>query len=329
MDIVKKIRSDGNTMKGLSSEIETVMAENLREGFPGAWNRATAAERCITGLRSLLDGKKIVFPGNTLRTSLWAFRYGAEGDDLACDIAVLVRLKVLIPPLVKALETAGIPVSVPEQEPFFVDPRVDLLLRIAGSTPGLPEATGLDIPVCPEEIVEKGPLAMAVFLSTTPPFDALFWKSRPFLDLVKTFQGSDGWRGLLNTVRLETELCLVRSRAQKVQVMTMHGAKGLEFEAVFLPGLEEGILPFAGMDMLLGKTVEDGMDLEEERRLFYVGLTRAKSMLFMSHCASRRVFGKILKFGRSSLVRRLPQKMLRKVAVKRHVRVNERQLSLF
>jgi uncharacterized protein (TIGR00375 family) len=262
-------------------------------------------------------------------TGHWQADLGGNHELSPGDIAVLVRLKVLIPPLFKALEAAGIPVSVPEQEPFFVDPRVDLLLRIAGSTPGLPEATGLDIPTCPEEVVEKGPLAMAVFLSTTTPFDALFWKSRPFLDLVKTFQGSDGWRGLLNTVRLETELCLIRSRAQKVQVMTMHGAKGLEFEAVFLPGLEEGILPFAGMDMLLGKTVEDGMDLEEERRLFYVGLTRAKSMLFMSHCASRRVFGKILKFGQSSLLRRLPQDMLRKVAVKRHVRRNERQLSLF
>lgn len=244
------------------------------------------------------------------------------------DIAVLVRLKALIAPLVKALEGAGVPVSAPEQEPFFVDPRVDLLLRMAGGAPGLPETA--DIPACPASVVEKGPLAMAVYLSATPPFDALFWKSRPFLDLVKTFQGSDGWRGLLNTVRLETELCLIRAKAQKVQIMTLHGAKGLEFEAVFLPGLEEGVLPFAGMDMLLGKPGEDrGPDMDEERRLFYVGLTRAKSMLFLSHCASRRVFGKTLKLGLSSLVRRLPQGMLRKVAVKRHVRRSERQLSLF
>lgn len=254
-----------------------------------------------------------------------------EGKSLSPgDIAVLVRFKALIPPIARALEGAGIPVSVPEQESFFVDARVELLLRIAGNVLGLPDFLDGEIPSCPERAVEKGPLAMAVHFGETPPFDALFWKSKPFLDLVKAFQTCSGWRGLLNMVRLETELCAIRARAQKVQVMTMHGAKGLEFEVVFLPGLEEGILPFAGMDMLLGKPGDEGgIDLDEERRLFYVGLTRAKSMLFLSHCASRRVFGKTLKLAPSSLVRRLPQDMLRKSAIKRNVRVNERQLSLF
>ncbi|MDO9582026.1 MAG: UvrD-helicase domain-containing protein [Desulfomicrobium sp.] len=254
-----------------------------------------------------------------------------EGKSLSPgDIAVLVRFKALIPPIAKALAGAGIPVSVPEQESFFVDARVELLLRIAGNVLGLPDFLDGEIPSCPERAVEKGPLAMAVHFGETPPFDALFWKSKPFLDLVKAFQTCSGWRGLLNMVRLETELCAIRARAQKVQVMTMHGAKGLEFEVVFLPGLEEGILPFAGMDMLLGKPGDEGgIDLDEERRLFYVGLTRAKSMLFLSHCASRRVFGKTLKLAPSSLVRRLHQDMLRKSAIKRNVRVNERQLSLF
>lgn len=254
-----------------------------------------------------------------------------EGKSLSPgDIAVLVRLKALIPPIFRALEAAGIPVSVPEQEAFFVDARVELLLRIAGNVLGLPDALDEEIPACPEKVVEKGPLAMAVFLGENPPFDGLFWKSRAFLDLVKAFQTCAGWRGLLNMVRLETELCAIRAKAQKVQVMTLHGAKGLEFETVFLPCLEEGVLPFAGMDMLLGKPGDDGaLDLDEERRLFYVGLTRAKSMLFLSHCASRRVFGKTLKLGLSSLVRRLPQDMLRRSVIKRQVRRNERQLSLF
>jgi superfamily I DNA/RNA helicase len=255
----------------------------------------------------------------------------SEGKSLSPgDFAVLVRFKALIAPIAKALEAAGIPVSVPEQEAFFVDPRVELLLRVAGNVLGLPDALDGEIAACPEEVALKGPLAMAVHFSQTPPFDELFWKSKAFVDLVKAYQSCSGWRGLLNMVRLETELCAIRAKAQKVQIMTMHGAKGLEFEVVFLPGLEEGILPFAGMDMLLGKPGDEGaLDMDEERRLFYVGLTRAKSMLFLSHCASRRVFGKTLKLALSSLVRRLPQDMLRKSAIKRHVRVNERQLSLF
>jgi uncharacterized protein (TIGR00375 family) len=263
-------------------------------------------------------------------TGHWQADQG-EGKSLSPgDFAVLVRFGALIAPIAKALEAAGIPVSVPEQEAFFVDRRVELLLRMAGNALGLPDALDGEIPACPEEVAAKGPLAMAVHFSQTPPFDALFWKSKAFVDLVKAYQSCSGWRGLLNMVRLETELCAIRAKAQKVQIMTMHGAKGLEFEVVFLPGLEEGILPFAGMDMLLGKPGDEGaLDMDEERRLFYVGLTRAKSMLFLSHCASRRVFGKTLKLALSSLVRRLPQDMLRKSAIKRHVRVNERQLSLF
>lgn len=254
-----------------------------------------------------------------------------EGKTVAPgDIVVLVRLKALIQPIVRALHAAGVPASAPEQELFFTDSRVDLLLRIAGHVLGLPDSPDESIPPCPESVVEKGPLAMAVQLGETAPFDTLFWKSRAFLDLVKAFQSSDGWRGLMNMVRLETELCAIRSRAHKVQVMTMHGAKGLEFEAVFLPGLEEGILPFAGMDMLLGKPGDDGaLDMEEERRLFYVGLTRAKSLVFMSHCANRKIFGKTLKLGLSSLVRRLPQDHIRKSTLKRHVRRSERQLRFF
>jgi superfamily I DNA/RNA helicase len=130
-------------------------------------------------------------------------------------------------------------------------------------------------------------------------------------------------------VTLEAEFSAIRSRSQKVQIMTMHAAKGLEFDAVFLSGLEEGILPFAGMDMLLGKSGENTVDLEEERRLFYVGLTRARKYVFMSRCLSRKLFGKTLKLGPSSFLRRLPMDMLRKSTLKTHVRRSERQLTLF
>lgn len=72
---------------------------------------------------------------------------------------------------------------------------------------------------------------------------------------------------------------------QKVNVMTLHAAKGLEFETVFLPGWEEGIFPSA-------RTLEEkmGEGLEEERRLAYVGITRSKRNLAISFAANRRIF---------------------------------------
>ena len=68
----------------------------------------------------------------------------------------------------------------------------------------------------------------------------------------------------------------------KISLLTIHSAKGLEFDIVFIPGCEEGILPHA-------RSLEDGGgDIEEERRLFYVALTRAKKRLFLSRCMRRK-----------------------------------------
>ena len=68
--------------------------------------------------------------------------------------------------------------------------------------------------------------------------------------------------------------------------MTMHTAKGLEFPVVFITGCEDGLVPCTIM--------KDGADLEEERRLFYVGMTRAKEQLFLLHARHRFLFGQSL-----------------------------------
>jgi DNA helicase-2/ATP-dependent DNA helicase PcrA len=72
-----------------------------------------------------------------------------------------------------------------------------------------------------------------------------------------------------------------------VTLMTLHGAKGLEFPVVFLVGLEDGILPHQ-------RTLDDGSDLSEERRLFYVGITRAKEELYLTRAKNRIRYGKAL-----------------------------------
>lgn len=72
-----------------------------------------------------------------------------------------------------------------------------------------------------------------------------------------------------------------------VTLMTLHGAKGLEFPVVFLVGLEDGILPHQ-------RTLDEGSDLSEERRLFYVGITRAREELYLTRAKSRVRYGKTL-----------------------------------
>jgi len=89
----------------------------------------------------------------------------------------------------------------------------------------------------------------------------------------------------LEEVSLHTDLDSYESGASAVTLMTVHLAKGLEFPAVFLTGLEEGLFPIGG-----GLSPED---LEEERRLCYVGMTRARERLFLTHAATRRIFGQV------------------------------------
>ncbi|MBM3591161.1 MAG: DNA helicase II [Alphaproteobacteria bacterium] len=76
------------------------------------------------------------------------------------------------------------------------------------------------------------------------------------------------------------------AEGQRVSIMTLHGAKGLEFDRVFLPGWEEGVFPSQ-------RSLEEGGEraLEEERRLAYVGITRARRFAVISHAANRRIYG--------------------------------------
>ncbi|HVP07045.1 MAG TPA: 3'-5' exonuclease, partial [Candidatus Acidoferrum sp.] len=91
----------------------------------------------------------------------------------------------------------------------------------------------------------------------------------------------------LAEISLFTDLDMYREVEDKLTMMTLHSAKGLEYDTVFIVGLEEGLFP-------LQRTIDQPMELEEERRLFYVGATRARKHLYLSSATTRFRFGEVM-----------------------------------
>jgi len=105
--------------------------------------------------------------------------------------------------------------------------------------------------------------------------------------------------------------------AEKITLLTFHAAKGLEFPLVFLAGLEEGLLPYRPPGREGGLSLEE---VEEERRLFYVALTRARERLVLSRARKRSLFGQSLSPGPSPFLAELPAGLVREVEVVRPAR---------
>jgi DNA helicase-2/ATP-dependent DNA helicase PcrA len=87
----------------------------------------------------------------------------------------------------------------------------------------------------------------------------------------------------------QDELKNAKDDQDTVKLMTIHAAKGLEFPYVFITGLEEGLFPHERMEG--GEHTNSSRDEEEERRLFYVALTRAKKKVFLTYATMRTIFG--------------------------------------
>ncbi|MDB4008463.1 UvrD-helicase domain-containing protein [Amylibacter sp.] len=104
-------------------------------------------------------------------------------------------------------------------------------------------------------------------------------------ELVKALEGFENIQGFLEHVSLIMEND-VSDSTEKVSIMTLHGAKGLEFPIVFLPGWEDGLFP---SQRSMDESGQKG--LEEERRLAYVGITRSEAICTISFAANRRVYG--------------------------------------
>ncbi len=107
----------------------------------------------------------------------------------------------------------------------------------------------------------------------------------------------------LSSAALASDLDNLEEGESKVSLMTLHSAKGLEFPVVFLVGVEQGLLPH-------GRTINDPLQLEEERRLCYVGITRAQEQLFLTYTRERRLWGSREPAVASQFLQEIPEDLI-------------------
>lgn len=120
-----------------------------------------------------------------------------------------------------------------------------------------------------------------------------------------------GLRSFLENVALVADTDKLGENTAKVSMMTMHAAKGLEFDVAFVIGLEEGLLPHANVIGEAQSGASSGREVEEERRLFYVGMTRARKKLHLSYARQRRRFdGRDQEAKPSRFVEQVPLELL-------------------
>jgi DNA helicase-2/ATP-dependent DNA helicase PcrA len=259
---------------------------------------------------------------------------GADREYAFSDFAVLYRTRQQALAFVKAFEKAGIPFQTADREHWIDMAGIKDLLALVriflnrGSDADrqqfaqfLPRIEALSDPMDTSALLDTlgGWLDIRALGQTDEKLAAAWQRLNALADRYPS--PCD----LLDALRLDQDPDFLDKRVEKVSLMTMHAAKGLEFPVVFLTGCENGTIPFARD----GKIVEDP---DEERRLFYVAMTRAKEMLYLTYARKRRIFGREQQRIRSCFVDDIETELARYEKAKKRVKKQKSrdiQLELF
>ena len=166
-----------------------------------------------------------------------------------------------------------------------------------------------------ESILDRTGYLAQLEESTDPQDQARAENIGELLSVAKDFQDtnpSGTVEDFLEQVALVNDVDSFEQEESKVTLMTLHAAKGLEFPIVFLGGLEEGLFPHS-------RTLMNPGEIEEERRLAYVGITRAEKELYISNATTRTVFGRTSSYLPSRFIDEIPEELVDGLRAKRKV----------
>ena len=157
-----------------------------------------------------------------------------------------------------------------------------------------------------KEVLNKSGYTRALELENTVEAETRMQNLEEFLTVAIEFEEESADNTLpefLESITLSSDIDEMQDEDNTVTLMTLHSAKGLEFPVVFLVGMEEGIFPGY-------KSIGEPKELEEERRLFYVGITRAKQFLHLTCAKHRTIFGSTSYNAVSRFIKEIPDNLL-------------------
>ena len=221
---------------------------------------------------------------------------GDDTDYSFSDFAVLYRTSSQLPPIIEALKRTGMP---------FVKLSNDLLCE---QKPVMELLNSLNEDLAVSEQIKNSNFEIDDYIIKY---------------LLNIAENSKDKNEFIHQVSLLTEADALDKRADRIALMTLHASKGLEFKCVFIAGLEDGILPLY--------RAKEEKEIEEERRLLYVGMTRAKERLFLSHAQKRFWLGTTKNLPVSPFLTKIQDDLLKMSKFEKEYKEkdNTEQLSLF
>lgn len=169
------------------------------------------------------------------------------------------------------------------------------------------DASELPVEELIENVTQKTGYLEELELERTPQAESRIENLQELISVAQDFLKEEGEKTLaqfLEHVALVSDIDDAQLDNDKITLMTLHSAKGLEFPVVFLAGMEEGLFPHA-------RSLMDEEALEEERRLCYVGITRAKQILYLTGAKTRTIYGRTSFTTASRFLQEIPDQLLR------------------
>ncbi|XTZ13229.1 UvrD-helicase domain-containing protein [Micromonospora echinospora] len=222
--------------------------------------------------------------GGLSHRSLDSGRIDGRGSNVSfSDIAVLYRTDAQAAPILDALARANIPVQKRSHDRLRDRPGVSAIARELRHADGLDGGLPARVRLVGQVLADRFATPTLDSTGSVRPEDV-----RTAVDLLTPLarRCGDDLPLFLSQLATGAEVDALDPRAEAVTLLTLHAAKGLEFPVVFLVGCEDGLLPLRWP----GSTPDED-DVAEERRLFFVGLTRAQDRLYVSHAARRTRHG--------------------------------------